>query len=384
MLAGQDWGQGVGFAEPIQSGLDFHLDVQARELRPTYQSFLRGSWVARARNETLVNRGWDCNFGGHGNCNNFGVGGLWNSLMLYQKKATVAAATVSNGTVTIPTRPIGPSSVPTKVDALIAKWNTPSAPPKVTTDAAGTINIPAAAFSNDTGLTTAKVAVMKSYTEDDTQLMHYGGNYYEPNTTALVYHVTAEAAGTYYLTANHSTWHTDQDLMLEVNGKKAPNLPVFFTMGYWNETQSVEVDLVAGTNTLTFTRLSTAQITFKEFFLYKTNPVIPAPPGGGFTPVPITPPLPASSFVLEQPSTSCILQGIKNVPEELCLEACLLVANRTFTGGKVFTNVKGCFAIMSGPYAGNCNFNNNASTVCTPPCGENGVEFGELCLTTSK
>merc|ERR550514_1309846 len=118
MLAGSDWGQGVGFQAPIQSGLDFHLDVQARELRPTYQHFLRGSWVARACNETLVDRGWDCNFSGKHKCNKFGVGGLWNALMLYQKKAAVSSAT-KNGTVPIPTRPIGPSAVPTKVDALL-------------------------------------------------------------------------------------------------------------------------------------------------------------------------------------------------------------------------------------------------------------------------
>ena len=171
--------------------------------------------------------------------------------------------------------------------------------------------------------------------------------------------------------------------MLEVNGKTTPNVPVYFTMGYWNETQSVEVDLAKGTNTLTFTRLSTAQISFKEFFLYKKKPVLPAPPGGGFTPQPITPPPAASSFLLEPPSTSCILQGIKNVPEELCMAACLLVANRKYTGSRKGGNVKGCFAIMSGPYKGNCNFNSNTSAICTPPCGAVGSELGELCLTRS-
>ena len=382
MLAGADWGQGSGFDTPVQSGLDFHLDAQARELRPTYQNFLRGSWVARARNETLVDRGWDCNYAGHGACSKFGVGGLWNSLMLYQKKATVGAATTS-GTVPIPTRPIGPSAVPTKVDALLAKWNTAVPPPKVTTAADGTITIPAAAFSAG-ALTTAKVAIMKSYTEDSTQIMHYGGNAYDPSVADLVYQFTAETAGTYYLTANHSTWHTEQDLMLAVNGKKAGNVPVYLTLGYWNETQPVEVVLAEGTNTLTFTRLSTTPTTFKDFTLYRTKPVVPAPPGGGYTPQPITPPLPASAFLLEPPTTSCILQGIKNVPEDLCTQACLLVANRTNTGTRPnFPNVKGCFAIMTGQYKGNCNYNGNASTVCTPPCGSPGDEYGELCLTNA-
>merc|ERR1712025_664948 len=112
MLADQNWAHGKGFAEPIQSGSDFHLDVQARELRSTYQGFFRGSWAARARNETLVNRGWDCDFGNKGKCEKFGEGGLWDALMLYHKKAVVAAATLPDGTSTIPTRPIGPSAVP--------------------------------------------------------------------------------------------------------------------------------------------------------------------------------------------------------------------------------------------------------------------------------
>ena len=349
--------------------------MQARELRAPYQQFLRGSWAARARGDALVNRGWDCNWGGHGNCNKFGEGGLWSALMLYQKKATVAA------NPSIPTRPIGPSAVPTQVDALIAKWNVPVTPPKVTTDAHGTIHIPAAAYS--TTSTTAKVVVMKSFFDTKTQVMHYGGNFYKPSAAALVYQFAVEAAGTYYLTANHSTWHTDQDLMVSVNGGKVSNVPIYLTIGYWNQTQPVEVDLVKGDNTITFTRLTTMQVTFREFLLYKTKPAVPAPPGGGFTPKHITPPPPASAFILEPPSTSCILQGIANVPEEQCQAACILVANRTYTGArKSFANVKGCFAITTGPYKGNCNYNSNTTPVCTPPCGDNG-DKAELCLVKS-
>jgi len=161
-----------------------------------------------------------------------------------------------------------------------------------------------------------------------------------------------------------------------------PNVPVYLTLGYWNETQAVEIDVKKGKNTLTFTRLSTSPTTFKSFNLYTVEPQIQAPPGDGFTPQPIAPPPPASEFVLEQPSTSCILQGIQNVPEELCTAACLLVANRTYTGQKTFTNVKGCFAIMEGQYMTNCNYNKDTSEVCTPPCGTD-TAYGEICLTKS-
>jgi hypothetical protein len=372
MLADGDWAHGEGFQEPIQSGLDFHLDTLARELRSTYQSFLRGSWVARARGDAVVNRGWDCDWGGHGTCSNFGAGGLWSSMMLYQKKATIAK------NPTIPSRVIGPSTIPTKVDALIAKWDIPVPTPNTTVDVHGTIRIPAAAF---TATTTATVSVMTSYWTDGTQVMSSGGDVYHANEYALVYEISVEEASTYYLTANHSTWHTDQDLMLTVNGRKLPNVPVYFTIGYWNQTQPVAVDLVKGVNTLNFTRLSSTPMTFKEFFLYKNKPEVPAPPGGGFTPIPISPPPAAKAFLLEPPTTSCILQGIGNVPEEQCEAACQLVANRTYTGSRPsFANVKGCFAIMSGQYKGNCNYNANATPVCKPPCGVDG-NLGELCLT---
>jgi len=384
MLAGQLWEQGTWGA---QSGSDFHLDVQTRELRPAYQQVLRGNWASSAHGDVPAGIGWDCNWGGHGKCNGFGIGGVWSSLMLYQKKAFVSHATANNAS--IPVRPIGPTAVPTKVNAYIAKVNAGPAPPaKIPAAAAdGTITIPAAAFA-PAPLTTAAVNITWSYLTDDTQLLHPGGNIYKPASLDLVYQINVETAATYYLTANHSTWHTDQDLMLAVNGKKAPNVPVYFTIGYWNETQPIAIELVKGMNTLAFSRLSTDQMSLKEFFLYTKAPTgIPAPPGGGFTPQPITPPLPASAFIFEPPSTSCILQGIKNVPEELCEEACLLVANRTYTGAKEFANVKGCFAIMTGPYKGNCNFNLNTSAICTPPCGggsaPDAVADGEICLTAS-
>ena len=49
----------------------------------------------------------------------------------------------------------------------------------------------------------------------------------------------------------------------------------YFTIGYWNETQSVEVDLVKGSNTLVFTRYSTTQTTFKAFKLYVAIVTVP-------------------------------------------------------------------------------------------------------------
>ena len=77
-----------------------------------------------------------------------------------------------------------------------------------------------------------------------------------------------------------------------------------------------------------------------------------------------------------------VMSASKGHAEAQCALACLLVANRSYTGAKKFTNVKGCFAIMSGEYKGNCNYNEDASAICTPPCGPDH-DLGELCLTKS-
>ena len=50
--------------------------------------------------------------------------------------------------------------VPTKVSRLIAKWPVKSPAPKITTDAAGTITIPAVAF---TSTASQAVLAMKSW-----------------------------------------------------------------------------------------------------------------------------------------------------------------------------------------------------------------------------
>jgi len=73
------------------------------------------------------------------NPSTYGKGGPWNALMLYAKKIAVNATTP-------PPRAIGPSVVPTKVDAFNTKWKQPRPVPKITTDAAGTIHIPGAAL----------------------------------------------------------------------------------------------------------------------------------------------------------------------------------------------------------------------------------------------
>ena len=216
-----------------RSGPDFLLEANARELRYTYQQVLRGEWVAKARGEgpTFGSEGGSAK-NGHTSGN---VGpkvvvadNLWNALMLYHKKLTTtntSAITLNtHGAKWQPARAIGPSSVPNKVTAAIANCNASSPPPTITTGANGTMTIPAAAFAS--AADGAKVKVMKSFDGDGTQITYDGGGSVAANTT-IRYDVTVKTPGMYYLTANHTTWHINQNLFVSVNGGADLAVPVY-------------------------------------------------------------------------------------------------------------------------------------------------------------
>ena len=269
-----------------------------------------------------------------------------------------------------------------KIDASLAYHAEPPAPPApATTDPDGSIIVPAASFAAKNR--SAPVSVIKSFLEG-TQLLSNGCKSsvgppcFDPASSAVTYEVTAKAAGSYYLTANFSTWHMDQDLYVSVGGAKAVEVGLFYTVGWWNETQPVEVTLAEGKNTLVFTRTSTRDVMFKDFLLHKKKPTIPPPPGN-FTPTP-APPMPSANAYIEVPAdTTCEKQGIAPVSAEMCSHACLALGFKS-TGARARPDPPGCFVMTTGQYAGNCNYNSNKSAACEPPCKLYGVVTRSLCV----
>lgn len=362
VLLGADW---MYSWWGVRGGDDFYLETQCRELRGDYQAVLRGAWAAKALGEAPVDPSWSPR-----SPSAYGQGGLWSALMLYAKKLAVNATAP-------PPRVIGPSVVPTKVAALLAKWPQRWPTPNVTTNAAGTIVVPGAALASHNA--SASLAVMKSFDEGE-QLLHNTGNYVDPAATSFSYAVSVPEAGVRYLTVNHTTWHMNTDLMVQVNTSSAPvSVPVYYTVGYWNQTQPVAVDLLQGVNVLTFSRASSAAIAIKEIFLYVDKPVVPPPPKNHSSK-----PIPKPSDYIEVPATTtCAKQGITDVPQRYCALACEALGLK-FTGAKPRTNMTGCFALTSGQWNGDCNFNTNASAaVCSdPPCTVFGSIAQQLCSRT--
>ena len=201
----------------------------------------------------------------------------------------------------------------------------------------------------------------------------------EPLSSEWSYFVTdVAAAGTYYLTANITTWHMDQDLSVAVNGGTWTTIPVFYTVGWWNETESIAVNLATGTNTLAFTRTSGRPLVFKDFLLYQSKPDVQAPPKA-YVPSP-SPPFPnASQYIEVAAATTCVKQGILPVPEEDCERACFALGFKG-TGPRARPNISGCFVLTEGQYKGNCNYNTNASATCEPPCTLYDSVVQSLCI----
>ena len=366
-----------------RGGEDFVLETQARENLPAFQKVLRGSWVALAKGEEPVDGMWHEQAKGEDRttASANGKGGLWSALGLYYKKS-IAKANAGTINRTIPSDPSN------SIQKIVNRFAAPPAPPApITTAADGTITIPAPSFSSKNK--SAPVSVMTS-ADVGSQLLSNGcvsaagPPCFAPESSSWAYDVTAATAGSFYLTVNFSTFHMDQDLWVTVNGAAKPvELGMYYTLGYWNETQSTEVALTKGKNTLTFTRLSNRDVMYKDFFLYTKKPDLPAPPGN-YTPSPPPPAPSANDYIEVAASTTCTEQGIHAVSAEDCSHACLALGFKG-TGPRARPNISGCFVMTEGQYAGNCNFNSNKSAMCgapggpQPPCYLYGSVLRSLC-----
>jgi len=329
-----------------RGGLDFFLETQARAFRPEFQKVLRGQWVAKALGEEPVNPMWAPQ-----SPSTYGQGDLWSALMLYLKKITVADSGAA------PVRQLNKSVVPTRIESLISAWSKKRPTPAISTDEHGTITIPAAAFSSKTG----SISVMPSADSEDGQQILHGGGDWDVANHAVNYTVSMDEAGVYYLVANFSTWHQNLDFVMTTNASSEEiKIPVFESHGHWMETQPVEVQLLKGENVLSMSRYTALGMALKEFFLFKSKPVVPTVDPSDM-PVPSPPPTPLSDYIIQPNRSSCEKDGLTELTAEQCRIACEYFGYKN-TGSRARPNAwPGCFALAAGPWKGNCNFNTDTS-----------------------
>ena len=235
-------------------GLDFLLETKARKAPQEYVKVLRAQWLGAASGEELV----------HGM--NYGVGGgFWNALAFYQKLAIVEDAEITEVELT------GAELAESNDEATaeeIPQIELSEADKAIVIGGDGVITIPVAACSSPKS--SEKIRFMKSI--DGGVQAHY--NLAGKRPELLRYTVQAPRAGKYELTAKVVTVAICGDWLLRLNRRTMVDIELPFTLGKWERTRPVTIDLKEGRNSLQFTlKTPNKGLTIKEF---KLAPVLEA------------------------------------------------------------------------------------------------------------
>ncbi|MFO0824292.1 MAG: hypothetical protein U0792_14460 [Gemmataceae bacterium] len=220
------------------SGADFLLEAQARQHPKEFMKVLRAQWVSRVLGEAAHND------------RKHVAGGLWSSMGHYLAK-TIAAQEVE-------LKPLGselaeanqregddePERVPaTKEDQ------------KITVGQDGTITIPVVSHGKSSGSGVA----MKSF-GGGMQLLGSAG-------FKTRYDFEAPQAGKYTLSARVVTVQENKKISFATNDSKAIEVSVPYTIGHWQQTAPIDVDLKKGHNVLQFEILGAGRLALKDFTL---------------------------------------------------------------------------------------------------------------------
>jgi hypothetical protein len=225
---------------------DFLATTQARATGERFLSIKRAHWIADAVGEQRV-------FGLER-----GEPGFWNAVALYTQRALIADAE----TLAAVGEDIAEANE-TSEPIQIVQVELEQADLEVSVDPAGVITLPAAATSRPTR-STGKIRFMDSALGG--KQLHYGRN---GRHEEFEYAFDAPTAGTYDVVARVVTPSWRQSLLVSVNGQPKPvEWPLPFTVGMWESTEALRVELEAGRNTLRFTRTGDVKgVTIKDFTL---------------------------------------------------------------------------------------------------------------------
>jgi hypothetical protein len=229
-------------------GLDFLLETQAREHPKDYMKVLRAQWIGDALGEKKVDGMRP------------GTGGFWHALALNQKRAIVAQAKP------IEVEPTGAdlaeANESTEAEKIM-KTEIKETDKKIVTGRDGKITIPAVACSTPRN-NTAKILFMKSFSGG--MQMHYNRL---GNQEAFEYVFEVAKPGKYAISGRVVTVNRDQHLLMTPNNAgSAIDIVLPYTVGMWGQTKPVEITLLQGTNTLSFTRQAPNYgLTIKDFTL---------------------------------------------------------------------------------------------------------------------
>lgn len=243
---GAGWGAGKGVGQ-YPTDLDFLAMTQARAVESTFLEVQRAQWIGdvlgEARAYGLIGKG--------------AAYGSWNIAAQCRQRQIIADAKAK--TLEAVGQDIAEANVSKEVD-IVEKVEITDADKRIDVAPNNVITIPAAAFSLSTNAAT--VVFMKSNLGG--LQMHY--NRVGPATT-LSFTVEAPKAGKFALSARVVTVSPNQSVLVSVNDAQAPvTITLPYTIGMWQKTGPVEIDLVQGKNVLKFDRPAERRgLTIRDF-----------------------------------------------------------------------------------------------------------------------
>ena len=232
------------------AAIDFLAITQARATGEPYMQVKRAQWIGDLNDETRT----------PGLNSGKGKPEFWNSIALNTQQEIIANSGAKDlGAVG---EELGEANE-SKIKYPFESAEITDADRKISANAKGVITIPAAAASSPTK-SQGKVRFLDSVLGG--KQIHYsrtgGGD------VDIVYTFDAPKAGKYDLAMLVSTPSWKQHLFLKVNGGNATDIELPHTVGMWDTTKPMTIDLKKGSNTLTLSRKGVKQqVAIKGFSL---------------------------------------------------------------------------------------------------------------------
>lgn len=239
VVLGAGWGAGWTKTQ-YDRDLDFLENTQARDAgEEEFMRVKRAQWIGNVAGEKPV-------YGTRGR----NKPGFWYGVSLNKQRQVIDEAGAK--TLAAVGEELGEANE-SKVKYAFEAAEVSEADRKIRVDRNGVITIPAAATTTPTK-STGKVLFLDSSLGG--KQLHYSRTGKDQDFS---YTVNAPAAGTYNLTMRVVTPSWKQKVLLTINGEKPIDIELPYTVGMWETTQPIEVELKKGENTLTFSRKGVKQ-----------------------------------------------------------------------------------------------------------------------------
>jgi hypothetical protein len=268
---GDDWRPGSrGFyaamndsrSRPYGADVNFHASSRAREDATAFMRVKRAQWIGALLGEApkpgLIT--WSGKTKGPKPLKKGEIVQpiFWNELALQEQRRIIAGLESKSA------KPSSPPPIAAKV---------PVATGKVTIDDKGVITIPSAACSSPTESTKSLyhgghidlVVFVKNQSGDT--LLHLSR--YSKEGDTFEYTFDTRKGGKYQLVASVVTPKWDQHLFASANGGAPVEMALPYTIGMWDKTAPVAIELKAGENVLKFH--GPARVTLGQFTLTSVN-----------------------------------------------------------------------------------------------------------------